>query len=359
MIETIIIFLVLLSVLVLVHELGHFFTARWIGAKVEEFGIGFPPRAASFVRKGIRYSLNWIPIGGFVKIKGESGEDRSDSDSFASKPIWKRFIVLFAGVFMNFILAAVLFAVGFGVGIPHIIDEGLSNQAIVQEESVSVVQVLDGSMAEEAGVLPGDAVVQVNGAEVGSAEGAGMLIANAGSESVTLVIERGDEQIMYSIEPTLIEGHDVPVLGVALTDTGLVTYPWYLLPVKGLESAAFYTKEIVVAFYELIRDLILNEPVEADLAGPVGIAELTGEAASLGFVYLLQFAALLSLHLAVLNVLPLPALDGGRIFFLAIEAIIRKPVSQKLEGMIHQLGFVALMILVIVITYQDIVKLVN
>lgn len=357
MISSILLFVVVLSILVLVHEFGHFVTALWIGAKVEEFGVGFPPRAVSFVRRGIRYSLNWIPLGGFVKIKGESGSDRGDADSFASKPLWKRFVVLSAGVAMNFALAAILLTVGFATGIPHVIEGDLPATAQVSQQAVSVVTVVEGSAAAEAGLLPGDQIVSVDGHMFSVAEDAHAYIEEHIEGSMVVMVERGDDFFSYDITATeLAEANGDRVLGIGLLTTGLVSYPWYLAPVKGVVATALFTKEILIAFGQLIGNLIVKQEVSVDLSGPVGIAVLTGEVAKLGFSYLIQFTALLSINLAVINFLPFPALDGGRAFFLLVEKLIGRPVKASIEAVAHNVGFAMLMMLVILVTYRDVVR---
>ncbi|MEK9131048.1 MAG: site-2 protease family protein, partial [Patescibacteria group bacterium] len=322
MIGTIILFLVVLSVLVLAHEAGHFFTALKLGAKVEEFGVGFPPRAWSTIRKGIRYSINWIPLGGFVKIKGESGGDRQDPDSFAGKPAWKRLIVLAAGVTMNLVLAAVLFSVGALVGMPQVIDGAVPPSAVVREQSISVTQVAEGSAADLVGIEIGDQITSIDALTFENAEAARSYIGSHADVSLTVVVKRGADYYTYLAQPAeLAEADGKKVLGIGLVETGIVSYPWYLAPVQGVQTTVYLTKEIVVAFYDLIKNLIVHQNVSVELSGPIGIAVMTGEVARMGIAYLIQFAAILSINLAVINILPFPALDGGRILFLLIEKL--------------------------------------
>lgn len=357
MFSSIILFLVVLSVLVLVHEAGHFFTALWMGAKVEEFGVGFPPRAWSRVKNGIRYSINWIPLGGFVKIKGESGADSHDPDSFASKPAWKRFIVLAAGVTMNFLLAVVLLSVGYGIGMPQVVDDTLSAQAHVREEKVHVVNVAEASPAATAGIEPGDELQSIDAQNFETAEEAQKYIQAHADNEMTIVVKRGEEYFTYAATPIeLAEAEGRKVLGIGLIQTGIVSYPLYLAPIKGFETTVYFTKEIIIAFYDLIKNLIVHQEVAVDLSGPVGIAVMTGEVAKLGLSYLIQFAAVLSINLAVINFIPFPALDGGRVLFLLIEKLRGKPVNARIEAVVHNLGFALLMTLVILITYRDLVR---
>lgn len=356
MISSVLLFIVVLSVLVIVHEAGHFFTALWAGIKVEEFGIGFPPRAWSKVRNGIRYSLNWIPLGGFVKMKGEIAGDQADPDAFSSKPAWKRFVVLSAGVVMNLVLAAVLLSVGYGVGMPQSIDEANLNGAHVRDQVIYITAVADGGAAQVGGIAAGDILTRINDQTfTGAQQARDFIEANPGS--LTVEVQRAEEFFTYTVTPSaLAEAEGRTVLGVRMVTTATVSYAWYRAPIEGVKATAWFTKEILIAFYDLIKNLIVRQEVSMDLSGPVGIAVMTGEVAKMGFAYLVQFAAVLSINLAVINILPFPALDGGRIFFLLIEAVRRRPVSAKVEAIVHNLGFALLMVLVVVITYRDIVK---
>ncbi|MDP2631499.1 MAG: RIP metalloprotease RseP [Candidatus Uhrbacteria bacterium] len=359
MIWTIIIFLVVLSVLVLAHEWGHYFTARKIGAKVEEFGLGFPPRLYSWKGKdGMEWSINLIPIGGFVKIKGESGDGRNDKDSFASKSVYKRTIVLLAGVFMNLVIATVIFTIGFVVGIPAITEGGVSKYAIVTEESVNVTDVLSQSPADIAGMQVGDEIVSINGVAYASGEEAReVLVAGSEGDVFEFSILREGEAETILVQSSYIEEIERSAVGVVMLQTGTVRYPFYLAPVKGVELTVRYTGAITYAFYDIIKGLVVGDGMSVEVSGPIGIAQYTGEAVRMGFLTLLNFAAILSINLAIINVLPFPALDGGRAVFVLIEAIRRKPASPKLEAVIHNLGFALLMILIIVVTYRDVLNL--
>jgi len=355
---TIIIFLAVLSILVLVHEIGHFITARKLGCKVEEFGIGFPPRLFVWKRKKdeIEYSINWIPLGGFVRIKGESGLFRSHRDSFSSKPIWKRFVILFAGVVMNFLLAAVLLSFGFMTGIPTALDDALPEGARVSDAAVRVSTVLPDTPAEAAGLKMGDQIITVNDQTFTDAEATRIYISQQNDQDIDFLVLRNGQEHLLSITPEYVEEIESVGVGTGLITTGFVTFPVHKAIYHGFSTAARYTVIIVVAIFEILRNLITGQGVGIDLSGPVGIAVMTGEVARLGLSYLIQFTAILSINLAVINILPLPALDGGRILFLLIEAIRRKPVDERIEAIVHNSGFILLMGLVVLITYRDLVR---
>ncbi len=356
---TIIIFLLMLSVLVLVHEWGHYFVAKKIGAKVEEFGLGFPPRAYTWKGKdGMIWSLNWIPLGGFVKVKGEGGDHREDKDSFGNKSLTARFAVLFAGVFMNMIAAAVLLGLAFGIGIPTIVEGDFGDSAIITDTELMITQVLEESPAALSGIEAGDRVMTINGESFADGEEARAYLQDIDPNEVVsfLVVRDGASQEIEAV-PSYLEEIDDMGVGIAIVQTGIVQYPWYVAPIKGAEATVFYTKEILAAFGEIVRGWIGDEGPEVELAGPIGIAVITGEVAAQGFVNLLQFAAILSINLAIINVLPFPALDGGRILFVIIEAVRRKPVDAKIETVVHNIGFLILIGLIVLVTYKDILNL--
>lgn len=353
---TILLFLLVLSVLVFVHEAGHFFAARMMGIAVEEFGFGFPPRAFGIKRGGTIYSINWIPLGGFVRLKGETGGVKAP-DSFASQALWKRLVVLVAGVAMNVALAIVLLSIGFAVGVPQEVGGGLPSGARVRDHAVRVQAVLPDTPAVTGGVEVGDTLRTVEGVAVESMEGFRKQIAGRQGRSTVIEIERNAERRVVTVTPEVLAETNAPGIGVGLVETGIVSYPWYLAPVAGARATFSYMGAIFGAFGDLLGTLLRTGRPSADVAGPVGIAVLTGAVAKLGILYLLQFVALLSLNLAVVNVLPIPALDGGRVLFLFMERIRGRAVSFAIEDRIHQIGFVLLLLLVAVVTFHDIGRL--
>lgn len=373
MVVTIIIFILVLSLLVFVHEFGHFWTARRFGVKAEEFGFGFPPRAFGVYknkdgkwkkvigRKQVEdagdtiYSVNWIPLGGFVKIKGEEGDSESDSDSFANKKIWKRTLILSAGVIMNIVLAVFLFSIGSMTGIPKAITDDIGDRAIVSDKKLQVVEVIPGSPAEEADLRMADVIVSINGQEFENISQMQEFVDEHGDEELSYEIRRGKEMLTFSIEPEPLEDSDREGVGVALAATGLVKYPFFTAIWEGVKTTGFLIVGIIVALAGLIKSLIIGDGGAAQqVAGPVGIAALTGQVADMGFAYLMQFVALLSINLAIINFLPFPALDGGRVLFLAIEKIKGRAVKKETEALFHNIGFILLLLLILVITFQDI-----
>ncbi len=372
---TLITFIVVLGLLVFVHELGHFMVARRSGVKVEEFGFGFPPRAIGVFRDpasrrwrlvGRRtkespatiYSFNWIPLGGFVRIKGEQGELASAADSFAAKGVGTRIAIISAGVSMNVVLAALLLSVGAAIGLPQVIEDGLPPGARVRDPQVQIVNVLEGLPAAASGLQVGDAIRSVDGTAVADIESLQAYLTAHVGQPVELMLQRGSAApYPKSVTPTPREDSDQAWIGVQLVHAGVVSYPWYLAPVQGVRLAGEWTVQIVQAFGELFKNLVVRQQVTIDLSGPVGIATLTGTVTRLGFIYVLQFTALLSLNLAVINFLPFPALDGGRVVFLLLEKFRGRAVSARLETAVHNIGFVVLLVLIALVTLRDLGKL--
>ena len=407
---TVLLFILILGLLVVAHEFGHFITARKSGMKVFEFGFGFPPRVAGFYKdpetkkivwilgngkkKGQKeeqkstlantvggeereeeypstlWSLNLLPLGGFVKIKGENGEDGKDNDSFGFQKAWKKIVVLAAGVVMNVILAIVILSIGFMIGLPTDLSEGIDSQAIVVEQpSVIVQQVEDNSPAKIAGIEFGDKILRIGSADMTWFENENLVgeeinsqklieyVNTHSSEEMSLVIKRSEENVVIKMTPEMIKNADSPKLGIALADAGVIRYPWYLAIYKGFIATFIVLINIFVGFYFLLKNLILGHGLVFDIAGPVGIASLVGQSAKLGFNYLLNITAMLSLSLAAINILPIPALDGGRIVFVILEKILKKPVPMKYEQIAHTIGFLLLMTLIVVVTWRDVAKL--
>ena len=374
MLLTIVTFFAILGIIVLVHEWGHFVTARKFGIKVDEFGLGLPPRALGYrkddngkwqkinkksppAEKTI-WSLNWIPLGGFVKIKGEEGDSSTDPDSFANKPIWQRAIVLTAGVFMNIVLAIVLLTIGLMVGLPQVIEgNDLPSSARVRDIDVRVIEILPESPAARAGLEIADKIVSLDGQKYSSIEDLQAYIDNKVTEEVILEIDRNGETKTYTVIPEILTETERGGMGVGLVRVGIVSYPWYSAWWHAAAETFQMMAAIVVGFFVIIKSLIVSQQLIGEVYGPVGIATLVGDAVNLGFLYVVQFTAVLSVIIAVINYLPFPALDGGRVLFLIIEAIRRKPVNQKLEATMHNIGFALLMVLVLIVTYRDIARI--
>ncbi len=365
---TTIIFIIVLSVLIFVHEFGHFIVAKKAGMKVEEFGFGFPPRLWGIKRGGTVYSVNWIPFGGFVKIFGEDGQGlsaqagKNDRRSFASAKAGIRIAVVVAGVLMNFLLAVVLLSIGNAVGLRvGLIDEVQIGQA--KDVKVQIIQVATSSPAEKAGLLVLDEIAgfKVSGKEIPikSVEEVQDFISRNKGREITIVLRSGNQQK----EKTLIPRADPPAgegaLGISLAATGVIKYPWYQAIGRGAMDSVSTLQVTAMGYAGIIKSLFTTGKTGAELSGPIGIAVITGQAARLGFSYLLQFVAIISINLMVLNIIPFPALDGGRLLFIVIEKIKGKPVSQKIENAVNAFGFALLILLMVYVTTKDVVKFFN
>ncbi len=343
MILTIVYGIIVLSVLIIVHELGHFIAAKATGCLVEEFGIGFPPRIYGKKFGDTIYSINWIPFGGFNKISGEV--DPTAPRSLSSRGYWVRLLVLGGGIIMNLILPFVLLAVAYMV--PHDIAVG----------QVEVQEVYPNSPAEAAGIRAGDTILALNGHEIRSrGEYSRYLTLNYG-RAITMSVEHAggtleDVHLTVPWQPTP-EGS---IIGTSsLTQNAQVvaeSYPFFQAFGVGARSCV----ETLVLYKNGIIGMIIGT-VPFEPAGPVGIVQVTGEVAQTGISPVLELAAIISIAIAVTQLIPFPALDGGRIIFVIIEWLRRgKRVSPRVEGVVHSIGFVILLGLMVLITYQDIAR---
>jgi regulator of sigma E protease len=263
-------------------------------------------------------------------------------------------VVLIAGVVMNVGFAAVLFSIGYMAGLPSIIDESLPGSARIESQEITILQVVQGSPAAEAGVMAGDVITSLDGQVMRSDVVAREYIAQHGVGGVDIFVKKSDgTEAMYTLQSAYLESVGTTGVGMAFVSTGFVSYPFFQAIGQGVYTTYQFSIEILKAFGELIRNLVVSQEVSVDLSGPVGIAVMTGQVAAMGFIYLLQFTAVLSINLAIINVLPFPALDGGRILFLVIEKIRGSAVDQKIEVAVHNLGFMLLMLLVVFVTYKD------
>jgi regulator of sigma E protease len=350
MIITIIAFLGVLVLLIIAHEVGHFASAKAFKIKVEEFGLGFPPKLFGIKRGETLYSLNAIPLGGFTKMAGE--EDPKVPRSFAGKGIGTRLIVLSAGSIMNILLPIVLFSIAFMI--PH---------NVVMEPTV-VKTVSTGSPAAVAGMEAGDTLLGVNGQPINNfGELQRSIQLNLGKE-ITILVKHSDStreevQLIPRWKPPQGEG----AIGIerdiefALANRSTLSQHepfWKAIPMGASEC---------VEAFVLIKNEVLKWVIGAttpQVTGPVGIAQITGEAAKAGISPLLEFTGFISINLAIINILPLPALDGGRIAFVLLEWVRRgKRVPPKTEGLVHLIGFALLIALILVITYQDIIRIIS
>lgn len=340
-------FLVIIIVLILAHEIGHLVAAKSTGITVEEFGLFYPPRLASFKWRGTIYSINAIPLGGFCKMAGE--EDPDVPGSLASKNTAVKLLALGAGSLMNFLLPIVLFSIAFMI--PH-------NE--VTEGSVKILEVSENSPAAMAGIVPGDMVISIDGKDVSSSSDVSRYIQmNLGTDmEMTLLHENGTTETV-SVVPRWKPPEDEGSVGIMPMTEGAVidevSYPFWKAIPKGFTSCI----ETFVLFKNGIISMAIGA-IPFQVAGPVGIAQATGEIARAGMSPLLEFSAFLSMNLAIVNLFPLPALDGGRIAFVLLQWVRRgKRISPKTEGWVHVIGFALLMVFFLAVTFQDIIRIIR
>ncbi len=371
----IIIGLIVLVLLVVIHELGHAIAARRNGVVVEEFGIGFPPKAwAKKLKNGVLFSINWLPLGGFVKLQGEN-DAASKKGDYGAATFWQKTKILFAGVVVNWLAAVVLLTILAFVGIPKILPDQFSVPAdtTVVTTPVIVTQVVDGYPAQQAGIEAGDAIISFDGEPIDSTQELIDVSKAHSGETVPVIYERDGAQ--YTTETTLRDANSV-VFGANLGQQEAIKATWSA-PIVGVVTTAQFTwvtfqglGDILVNFFGgLIGQLspseegrqAANEQLEAagaNVTGPVGLLGVIFPAVSgSGFDQIIFLAAIISLSLAVMNVLPIPALDGGRWFVTALFRVFKKPLTKEREEKIHGTGFAVLMLLFVVITVSDVFKL--
>lgn len=359
---TFIIFIIVLSILVFVHELGHFIMARRAGMKVEEFGFGFPPKIFGIKKGETEYTINAIPFGGFVKIFGEDGDQRDNARSFTGGTFLQKMSVIFAGVIMNLILALVLLWVVNIFGIRVAIDSSTSDTQILTDQKVQVVRVSQNSPASTAKIEMFDEIKKValsdksSEAIVSKPEDLQNFVKNNSGKEITMTITRGQTDLSLNILPRVNPPEGEGAIGIQMAHTGVAKFPVHVALWRAVLYTYSLTIQTVVGYYDFFSNLITRASLSADVSGPIGIAVATKKASDVGLIYLMQFMAVISINLAVLNSIPFPALDGGRGLFLVIEKIRGKPISKKIEGYIYSGSFALLLALMLYITFKDITK---
>lgn len=357
---TILVFILVLTLLVLIHELGHFFVAKRFKIKVEEFGFGLPPRIWGKKFGETIYSLNWLPIGGFVKLYGEdeAGAGRistklkeitNKSRAFYTRPAWQKALVVIAGVFMNFVLSVAIISFLFAVA-----------GAAVPGDKVTISQVVKGSPADLAGLKEGDRVSYINSIKITSTSQLITETRNNLGKEITLRLSSGQGEKEVKVTPRKDFPKNQGPMGVAISQNVEVKkYEWYQAPFAAVSEALKISWLIIAGFGTLIFQLVTSGAVPREVAGPIGIAQLTGQVVAVGPFAVLSFISLLSLNLAVLNILPVPALDGGRLFFILIEMVTRRRVHPRFENYAHTIGMALLLALIALITFHDLTRLIS
>lgn len=360
---SIILFIIILAALILVHELGHFIAAKRAGVRVDEFGIGFPPRLWSKKFGETVYSINAFPIGGFVKIFGEdpNKESLSGSDSSRSLTHKSRIVqawIISAGVVFNILFAWLLISAGFMVGLPYSVDGGAYGDR-VENPRLTITRIMPLSPAEGAGLKVGDVIIKLASGEYVLTNPRVSATQNfiASHEEMELTYLRGEVEAT-----TLVLGAEGFVdgkraIGISMDNVGILKLPIYEALFVGLTTTASITITMTVGILDFLKNLFIGQANFQDIAGPVGIVGIVSDAGALGFIHLISLTAIISINLAIINLLPFPALDGGRLFFLLIEAIKRSPIKPEVANIANGVGFLILIAFMVFITFHDVMKL--
>ncbi|HVS80032.1 MAG TPA: RIP metalloprotease RseP, partial [Candidatus Paceibacterota bacterium] len=332
------------------------------GIRVDEFGLGYPPRIWGKKIGETVYSLNWLPFGGFVKIHGEDLEEAARSGpgserSFAAKPKWIQVAVLIAGILCNFVFAWLVISAGYMGGTPASVDAGYA----VSNPKLTILDVVAGSPAAKAGLQAGDEIervyTQADELRSSAPDDVSAYVASHQDSAISIEYERGGADATVTMTPAegIVEGQKA--IGISMDSIGTLRLPLFAALWEGLKTAWNMAVAIVAGLWMLISDAFRGHSDLSQVAGPVGIASMVGQARSLGFSYVLSFMSFISINLAIINLIPFPALDGGRILFVIIEAIKRKPISARVAGTLNMVGFTLLIGLMLVVTFNDILRL--
>lgn len=364
------IFFIILSILILSHELGHFLAAKFTNTKVEEFGFGFPPKIFRFKKGETTYSLNLFPVGGFVKILGEDGTEKKELEdaaflddknrSFSFKPTYVKILILSAGVLFNLLLAWILLSFSFASGSLEQISD---NDVSYSSPQVIITEILENSPAEKIGLKPGDIITRLalparHGLDVSrTIDAQNFIKENRGKEIEITVKKENGAVLSLKVDLQNIEP-EKGALGVAMARVAVFKPPFYLAVIYGLKDTLSLTAAIAVAMFYFFAGLFTGHGIE-QVAGPIGIFNIVSGASRLGISYLARLAAVLSINLAIINFFPFPALDGGRVFMVLIEKIKGTPIKQKYANALNTVGFIILIILMIFITYNDVFKIIK
>jgi len=375
---TLLLFLLVLTVLVLSHEMGHFLMARRAGIRVEEFGFGYPPRAWGKKIKGTLYSINWLPLGGFVRLYGEDLESaerlkdtKAHKEAFWAKSKKARVSVILAGVVANFLLALLCFSAVYSyLGIP------------VKGKTVTIAGILPRSPADQAGVKENDVVLSIDGKEVTSNEQFVQYTEQDKGKQATITLKRtennpceqkvlgggtgfscqnGNLVVFLNVRTNPPQGEGP--LGVIISDTEIKKFPFWQMPfrgtVEGFKEAVGWGQLILGSLGKMVHDLVILGRLPKDVSGPIGIYQATGQVAKTGFLSILQFIGILSVNLAIVNILPFPALDGGRLVFIVYEAITKRKPKPSFEQFVNTAGMALLLSLILLVTFNDLTRIVD
>ena len=362
---SVIIFIIILALLILVHELGHFIVAIKSGIKVSEFGIGFPPKIATLFRwKETDFTLNAIPFGGFVKIFGENPDEENTvgpdaARSFVHKPKWIQALVLVAGVTFNVVFAWLLISIGFMSGLPTSVD--YDGPGVVENPRVVVTSVAADSPAAGSYIKAGDAITGITAGaatvDTLTPDAISEFIKTHGDKEIVITHTRGEQEFTSTVKPVDGIVEDRKAIGVSMDHVGILRLPIHLALWEGVKTTGTLIAATAAGLATFLYHAVMGQGDFSQVTGPVGIVGMVGDMSQLGFIYLLSFTAFISINLAVINLIPFPALDGGRLLFVLIEKIRGKALSARVANTANGIGFVLLLLLMAVVTFNDILKL--
>lgn len=361
----VLIVIAILVLLIVAHEFGHFIAAKFSGVTVEEFGVGYPPRALSFgTWGGTLYSLNWVPFGGFVKLFGEDGDAATKRGSFAHAARWKQAIILVAGVAMNALLGWVLFSIAFHVGVPQPIDTVLPGETA----QMIIADVVPNSPASAAGLKPGDELVDITDASGARAidpltpDAVVAFVRDHAGEALTLTYRDAGKELQATVHPSqgvIANEAGQPALGVALVLVANRAEGWGASLKDGFRQTLLAFQNVATSLWSLLATSVEGTPNLSQVVGPVGIVSYVGAASQSGVGAVLMLAAIISVNLTIINLIPIPALDGGRLAILAVEAVTRREAPKLAVRILNALGISLIVLLMVIVTYQDIVRLLS
>ncbi len=356
MLITGLVFILILGLLVFVHEFGHFWVARKVGVTVHEFAFGFRPRLFSWKRGETTYAINLIPLGGYVRLEGEDA-DTGKKGSLMGKPPVKRILIFIAGVVMNLVLGWLLLVLAYGIGCYSLSPTFESHAGVVTDRSIYVGTVNPNSPASVAGLHKGDKIVAVAQQPVADALPMIQIFKQKAGQSVDVTYERQGVKAETQLVPRQNPPQGEGAIGITVEQSSITRTAWYRAPWVALQETGAEIKSSFVGFIGFISKLIVRQQVDENVAGIVGVGSAVGVVRRLGISTLMQFTALISINLAVLNILPVPPLDGGHVLFTALEAIRKKPVKEAYRGWITIGGLIAILLLFVIVTYQDLARL--
>jgi regulator of sigma E protease len=349
--QTTMVFIIVLGILVFVHELGHFLMAKLVGVKVERFSLGFPPKAVGKKVGETEYVLSWVPLGGYVKMLGENPDEvegvasEERHRSFSHKPAWARFLITFAGPAFNAILTVIIFwAAFFIMGIP--------------DEGSGIGQVMSDMPAAEVGIKPGDRIVNIDGQPIEYFREIRNIVHKNEGQTHQITLDRQGREITVEVKPKLVQVDPekdikVPLIGISPMTSRVGVFESLKL---GLEKTYWWTRLILHFLFRLFTGQMSMAEVKANLGGPLTIAVMAGQEAQAGMERLINLIAFLSINLAIINLLPIPVLDGGHIFFLFLEMIFRKPISLNIRARAQQVGIVFLILFMGFVIFNDFLR---